>query len=88
MSAGTDRGELLIIADESDAAAPPHDVIDNGVESKSVGHAGFVDDHQGVGPDRGYPVMLLAFGERPYELGQRLGASNGQLLAQFCSAGC
>ena len=47
--AGADRGQLLIITDQPDAAAAADDELDGGVEGEGVGHPGLVDDHQ-AGP--------------------------------------
>src|SRR4051794_30717293 len=41
-AAGADRGELLIITDQPDAAAAADDERDGGVQGKGVGHPGFV----------------------------------------------
>ena len=46
-AAGADRGELLVVTDQPDTAAPLDDVADRGVEGEGVGHAGLVDHHQG-----------------------------------------
>ena len=46
-TAGADRGELLIISDQPYVRAPSDSKLDGGVEGHGVGHAGFVDDHQG-----------------------------------------
>jgi hypothetical protein len=46
-AAGADRGELLIITDQSDTRTATDGELDGGVEGEGVGHAGFVDDHQG-----------------------------------------
>ena len=50
-AAGADRGQLLVVPDQPDAAAPGEDEVDGGVEGDSVGHPGLIDDHQGLGPD-------------------------------------
>jgi hypothetical protein len=52
-AAGADRGELLIITDQSDTRAAVNSEPDGGVEGEGVGHAGFIDDHQGRRADRG-----------------------------------
>ena len=44
-AAGADRRELLIITDQPDAAASPHNEIDGGVEGEGVGHSRLVNDH-------------------------------------------
>ena len=54
-AAGADRGELLIVTDQPDAAAAVDDELDGGVEGEGVGHAGLVDDHQGRRSDRWPP---------------------------------
>jgi hypothetical protein len=51
-TAGADRGELLIITGQSDTRTAIDGELDGGVERQSVGHAGFVDDHQCRRPDR------------------------------------
>ena len=55
-AAGADRGELLIITDQAHTRTPTDGELDRGVEGERVGHAGFVDDQQGRGADRGRPV--------------------------------
>ena len=45
-AAGADRGELLIITDQSDTRPAVDGEPDGGVEGQSVGHAGLVDDDQ------------------------------------------
>ena len=45
-TAGADRGELLIISDQPHTPTTSDHELDGGVEGQSVGHAGFVDDHQ------------------------------------------
>ena len=59
-TAGADRGELLIISDQADARTPSDGELDGGVEGQGVGHAGFVDDHQGRRPDRCRPLRQVA----------------------------
>ena len=44
---GPDRGELLIITNQADTRTASDGEMDGGVEGEGVGHAGFVDDHQG-----------------------------------------
>jgi microcompartment protein CcmK/EutM len=46
-AAGADRGELLIISDQSDTRTTSDHELHGGVEGDGVGHPGFVDDHQG-----------------------------------------
>jgi hypothetical protein len=59
-TAGADRGELLIITDQSDTRTAIHGEVDGGVEGDGVGHAGLVDDQQGRRADRCRPVRQLA----------------------------
>ena len=59
-TAGADRGELLIISDQSDTPTAIDHELDGGVEGQGVGHAGFVDNHQGRRPDRCRPVRQFA----------------------------
>jgi hypothetical protein len=59
-TAGADRGELLIITNQPDTGTPFDSELDGGVEGQSVGHSGFVDDHQCRRADRGHPVGQLA----------------------------
>ena len=59
-TAGADRGELLIITDQPDTPTATDDELDGGVEGQGVGHAGFVDDHQGRRADRCRPVRQVA----------------------------
>ena len=59
-AAGADRGELLIITDQSDTRTPIDGELDGGVEGQGVGHAGFVDDQQGRRADRCRPVRKVA----------------------------
>jgi hypothetical protein len=51
-TAGADRGELLVVADQPDTATAADDVVDGGVEGEGVGHAGLVDHHQRCRPDQ------------------------------------
>ena len=62
-TAGADRGELLIIADQSDTRTAIDGELDGGVEGQGVGHAGFVDDHQCRRVGRRRPVGQLAVPE-------------------------
>ena len=59
-TAGADRGELLIISDQSDTRTAIDGELDGGVEGDGVGHAGFVDDHQCRRPDRCRPLRKVA----------------------------
>jgi hypothetical protein len=45
-TAAADRGELLIITDQPHTGTSIDGELDGRVEGESVGHAGFVDDHQ------------------------------------------
>ena len=54
-AAGRDGGELLVVADEAHAGPARERVPDDGVEVERGGHAGFIDDEQGVGTDGGEP---------------------------------
>ena len=55
-TAGADRGELLIIADQSDTRTAIDGELDGGVDGEGVGHSGFVDDQQCRWADRCRPV--------------------------------
>ena len=46
-TAGTDRGQLLIITDQPHTAAATDDELDGGVEGEGVGHPCFIYQHQG-----------------------------------------
>ena len=46
-TAGADRGELLIIADQADLRTTGDEELERDVEGEGGGHAGFVDDDQG-----------------------------------------
>ena len=46
-TAGADCGELLIISDQADTCTASDGELHCRVEGEGVGHAGFVDDHQG-----------------------------------------
>ena len=59
-TAGADRGELLIISDQSHVRTAADGKLDGGVEGQSVGHSGFVDDHQGRWADHCRPVRQVA----------------------------
>jgi hypothetical protein len=59
-TAGADRGELLIISDQSDTHAAIDGELDGGVEGQGVGHAGFVDDQQGRPADCCRPLRKVA----------------------------
>jgi hypothetical protein len=62
-AAGADRGELLIISDQSDVRTAIDGELDCGVQGQSVGHAGFVDDHEGRRPDPRSPIRQFAMAE-------------------------
>ena len=55
-AAGADRGELLVVADQADAAAALEDELHGGVQGEGVGHPGLVDHHERRGVDAGHPV--------------------------------
>jgi hypothetical protein len=59
-TAGADRGELLIITDQSHTRAAIDGELDSGVEGQGVGHAGFVDNQQGRPPDCSRPLRKVA----------------------------
>ena len=59
-TAGADRGELLIISDQSYVRTAIDGELDGGVEGPSVGHAGFVDHHQGRRTYRCRPLRQFA----------------------------
>ena len=46
-AAGADRGELLIITNQRDTCTASNGKLHGSVEGEGVGHASFVDDHQG-----------------------------------------
>ena len=54
-SAGADRGELLVVSDEPDPGASVAAGGDDSVEGGRVGHAGLVDDDDGVRADAADP---------------------------------
>ena len=78
-TAGADRGELLIITDQPDTRTATDGELDGGVEGEGVGHAGFVDDHQGRRADRCRPVRQVAVVKGPGEFGEGVGADAGLL---------
>ena len=78
-AAGADRGELLIITDQSDTRTTADGEPDGGVEGQGVGHAGFVDDHQRRRSDRGHPIRQPAMVEGPGQFGESVGADAGLL---------
>jgi len=51
-SAGTDRGELLIITDQPDTRASIDSELHGPIESEGVGHPRFIDDQQRRRADR------------------------------------
>jgi hypothetical protein len=55
-AAGRDGGQLLVVADEAHAGPARQRVPDHGVQVEGAGHAGFVDDEQGVRTDGVEPV--------------------------------
>jgi hypothetical protein len=78
-AAGADRGELLIISNQSDVRTACERKLDGGVEGQGVGHSGFVDDHQCRWPNCCRPVRQVAVVQGPGELGERVGADPGLL---------
>ena len=70
-AAGADRPELLVVADQPDGGALVEAPGDDVVEGEGVGHAGLVDDHQSVRPDR--VRQRLVVGDRPDQLGEVVG---------------
>jgi hypothetical protein len=59
-AAGADRGELLIISDQSDVRASIEGELDDGIEGQGVGQADFVDDQQCRRADHGRPIGQVA----------------------------
>ena len=51
-----DRGELLVVADQTNRPAPGQHERDRLVQVRGAGHAGFVDHDERVGADGGEPV--------------------------------
>jgi hypothetical protein len=86
-TAGADRGELLIITDQSDTRTAIDGELHGRVEGQGVGHAGFVDDQQGRRADRCRPVRQLAVLQGPGQFGECVGADAG-LLAEHGRCGC
>jgi hypothetical protein len=78
-TAGADRGELLIITEQSHTRTAIDGELDGGVEGEGVGHAHFVDDHQCRRADRGRPVGQVTVLEGPCEFGECVGADAGLL---------
>ena len=78
-AAGADRGELLIITNQSDTRTAVDGEPDGGVEGQGVGHAGLVDDDQRRRSDRGHPIRQPAMVEGPGQFGQSVGADAGLL---------
>src|SRR5215211_7234815 len=76
-TAGTDRGELLIITDKSDTRPESDSELDGGVEGEGVGHARFEDGGRG---SRGGQAEYVAASFGP---GQGQGAHG----SGFASAG-
>jgi hypothetical protein len=54
--AGADRGELLIITEESDTRTAIDGEPHRSVKGEGVGHAGFIDDDQRRRTERGRPI--------------------------------
>ena len=59
-AAGADRGELLIITDQSDTRPTTDCKLDDGIEGQGVGHARLVDDHQSRRADHCRPIRQVA----------------------------
>jgi hypothetical protein len=78
-TAGTDRGELLIISDQPYVRAQSDSKLDGGVQGQSVAHARFVDDQQGRRADRCRPIRQLTMLEGPDESGEGIAADPGLL---------
>ena len=55
-AAGADRGELLVVTDQPDAATALEDELHRSVQGEGVGHPGLVDHHERGGVDAGHPV--------------------------------
>ena len=73
-AAGGDRGELPVVADEPHLAAAGGDVVDRGRQIGGGGHAGLVDQDEGLGVDLLHPRGRSAVVGVPHELGQGVGA--------------
>ena len=67
-TAGADRGELLIIAHQSDTPTPTDHELDSGIEGQRVSHPGLVNDHQGRRPDPRSPIRQITMLQRPGEV--------------------
>ena len=68
----------MLIADEQHAAAPTGGDVDDGLEGADVGHAGFVDDEQGVGVERLEAALDVA--EQGVQGAGRDAGAGGELL--------
>lgn len=80
-AAGLNRGELVVVADQPDAAAAADDERHRGLQGERVSHARLVDDHQRVRSDLPAPGWKAA-GRQPLgEDVQRVGLAS-QLLGQ------
>ena len=80
---GTDRGELLVVTDQSHLRATLEREGDDRVQGEGVGHTGLVDDEQGVAVDGlgpGGEVGRRVF-QGPHELGEGV-RGHVDLLAQ------
>jgi hypothetical protein len=71
--AGADRGELLVVTDQPDAAAAFDDEVDGGIEGKGVGHPGLVNQDQGRRPNPSHPVGHVVVVGGPGEFGEGVG---------------
>ena len=99
---GADRGQLLVVPDEPDAAAGAEDVVHDPGQVGGGRHPRLVDHGQGARPDLGHPlaalVRLSLVGVCPVgvwpvgavegvgELGQGVGV-RAELFAQDCGRG-
>ena len=81
-AAGADRGELLVIADQPDAAPGIEDVADHLEQAQRVGHARLIDQHERALIDAGQVRVGGALVEVPAQLGQCVGGRTG-LVAQL-----
>ncbi|SHQ63950.1 Uncharacterised protein [Mycobacteroides abscessus subsp. abscessus] len=88
-TAGTDGGELLIVADEHDRGAAAACMGDEGIEVQGGGHARFVDQDQGVVVDPVEPCGHRQRGVRGavHVLGERV-CVGADLCAENLSGCC
>jgi len=71
--ASGDGGQLPVVADEADAGAPPEREPGHGGEVTGGGHAGLVDDQQGLLVDLLGPTGQLSGSQAVGELGEGVG---------------